>query len=88
MQAFLDKTVTGRAMQAVAQNTESVSMRGINVPRIIFYTFAINAVLAVALLVTHTYLAKFDMGEGLGSKAFLSRSSAASTIRAARHWAA
>jgi branched-chain amino acid transport system permease protein len=71
-QAFLAKTITGRAMQAVAQNTESASVLGINVPRMIFYTFAINAVLAVAaaLLVTPTYLAKFDMGEGLGAKAF------------------
>ncbi len=71
-QAFLAKTVTGRAMQAVAQNTESAAVLGINVPRMIFYTFAINAVLAcaAALLVTPTYLAKFDMGESLGTKAF------------------
>jgi len=71
-QAFISKTVTGRAMQAVAQNTESASVLGINVPRMILYTFAINAALAVAaaLLVTPTYLAKFDMGEGLGTKAF------------------
>ncbi len=72
VQAFLNRTVTGRAMQAVAQNTESASVLGINVARMIFYTFAINAVLAAAaaLLVTPTYLAKFDMGEGLGTKAF------------------
>ncbi len=71
-QAFLARTVTGRAMQAVAQNTESATVLGINVPRMIFYTFAINAVLATAaaVLVTPTYLAKFDMGEGLGTKAF------------------
>lgn len=71
-QAFLGQTVTGRAMQAVAQNTESASVLGINVPRMIFYTFAVNAVLAAAaaLLVTPTYLAKFDMGESLGTKAF------------------
>jgi branched-chain amino acid transport system permease protein len=71
-QAFLSKTVTGRAMQAVAQNTESATVLGINVPRMIFYTFAINAVLAcaAALLVTPTYLAKFDMGLSLGTKAF------------------
>jgi branched-chain amino acid transport system permease protein len=71
-QAFISKTVTGRAMQAVAQNTESASVLGINVPRMIFYTFAINAALAVAaaLLITPTYLAKFDMGESLGNKAF------------------
>jgi branched-chain amino acid transport system permease protein len=71
-QAFLAKTVTGRAMQAVAQNTDSATVLGINVPRMIFYTFAVNALLAcaAALLVTPTYLAKFDMGESLGSKAF------------------
>lgn len=71
-QTFLSRTVTGRAMQAVAQNTESASVLGINVPRMIFYTFAINAVLATAaaLLITPTYLAKFDMGESLGTKAF------------------
>ncbi len=71
-QAFLAKTVTGRAMQAVAQNTDSATVLGINVPRMILYTFAINALLAcaAALLVTPTYLAKFDMGESLGNKAF------------------
>lgn len=72
IQAFLARTVTGRAMQAVAQNTESATVLGINVPRMILYTFLINAVLAAAaaLLITPTYLAKFDMGESLGTKAF------------------
>jgi branched-chain amino acid transport system permease protein len=71
-QAFLNKTVTGRAMQAVAQNTESATVLGINVQRMIFYTFAINALLAVAaaVLVTPAYLAKFDMGNALATKAF------------------
>ena len=71
-QAYLSRTVTGRAMQAVAQNTESATVLGINVPRMVFYTFAINALLAcaAALLVTPTYLAKFDMGEALATKAF------------------
>lgn len=71
-QAFLTYTVTGRAMKAVAQNTESAMVLGINVPRMVLYTFAINAVLActAALLVTPTYLAKFDMGDSLGIKAF------------------
>jgi branched-chain amino acid transport system permease protein len=70
---FLSKTVTGRAMQAVAQNTDSAVVLGINVNKMIFYTFAINAVLATtaALLVTPAYLAKFDMGVSLGMKAFL-----------------
>jgi branched-chain amino acid transport system permease protein len=71
-QAFLARTVTGRAMQAVAQDADSALVVGIDVPRMILYTFAVNAVLAcaAALLVTPTYLAKFDMGESLGTKAF------------------
>jgi len=73
VQMFIQKTVTGRAMQAVAQNTESATVLGINVKRMVLYTFAINAILATtaALLVTPVYLAKFDMGSGLGFKAFL-----------------
>jgi branched-chain amino acid transport system permease protein len=71
-QAFLSRTVTGRAMQAVAQDSASATVLGIDVPRMVFYTFAVNAVLAcaAALLITPTYLAKFDMGESLGIKAF------------------
>jgi len=71
-QAFLARTVTGRAMQAVAQNTEAARVLGINVKRMVLYVFLINAVLAVvaALLVTPTYLAKFDMGDSIGQKAF------------------
>jgi branched-chain amino acid transport system permease protein len=72
VQWFLARTLTGRAMQAVAQNTESASVLGINVPKMIVYTFVLNAVLAsaAALLVMPTYLAKFDIGESLGTKAF------------------
>ena len=72
LQAFLNRTITGRAMQAVAQNTEAARVLGINVDRMVLYTFLINAVLAVvaALLITPTYLAKFDMGDAIGQKAF------------------
>jgi branched-chain amino acid transport system permease protein len=72
LQLFLNKTITGRAMQAVAQNTFSAEALGINVKRMIFYTFAINAILVAvtALLITPTYLAKFDMGDNIGLKAF------------------
>jgi branched-chain amino acid transport system permease protein len=89
-QAFLQKTVTGRAMQAVAQNTDSATVLGIDVPRMVFYTFAINAVLAcaAALLVTPTYLAKFDMGESLGTKAFFAAIIGGFNNSAARCWAA
>jgi branched-chain amino acid transport system permease protein len=72
LQLFLNRTVTGRAMQAVAQNTDAARVLGIDVKRMVLYTFLINAVLATvaALLVTPTYLAKFDMGESIGLKAF------------------
>jgi branched-chain amino acid transport system permease protein len=72
LQAFLNRTITGRAMQAVAQNTESATVLGINVRRMVLYVFLVNALLAAvaALLVTPTYLAKFDMGDTIGLKAF------------------
>ena len=72
LQMFLNRTLTGRAMQAVAQNAEAARVLGIDVRRMVLYTFLINAVLAVvaALLVTPTYLAKFDMGDSIGQKAF------------------
>ena len=72
LQAFLNRTVTGRAMQAVAQNTEAARVLGIDVRRMVLYVFLINAILAAvaALLITPTYLAKFDMGESIGLKAF------------------
>ena len=72
LQLFLNRTLTGRAMQAVAQNTEAATVLGIHVPRMILYVFLINALLAAvaALLVTPTYLAKFDMGDTIGLKAF------------------
>ncbi|TAG01909.1 MAG: branched-chain amino acid ABC transporter permease [Burkholderiales bacterium] len=72
LQLFLNRTITGRAMQAVAQNTFAAEALGINVARMIAYTFVINAILVTvtALLITPAYLAKFDMGDNIGLKAF------------------
>ena len=72
LQAFLDRTMTGRAMQACAQNGDAARVLGIDVRRMTLYVFLINAVLAVvaALLIAPSYLAKFDMGETIGLKAF------------------
>ncbi len=72
LQTFLNRTTTGRAMQAVAQNTEAAKVLGIDAKRMVMYVFLINAVLATvaALLITPTYLAKFDMGDSIGPKAF------------------
>jgi branched-chain amino acid transport system permease protein len=56
----------------VAQNPEGARVLGLDVERMIKLTFVINAVLATAaaLLVAPVYLAKFDLGEVLGLKAF------------------
>jgi len=72
LQAFLNKSVTGRAMQAVAQNTDAARVLGIDVRRMVLYTFLINAALAAvaALLIAPSYLVKFDMGDSIGQKAF------------------
>jgi branched-chain amino acid transport system permease protein len=69
---MLNRTLTGQAMQAVAQNRDTAAVLGIDVERMVLYAFAANAALAAvaALLVTPSYLAKFDMGDGLGMKAF------------------
>ena len=69
---MLNRTLTGQAMQAVAQNRETAAVLGIDVQKMVLYAFAANAALAAvaALLVTPSYLAKFDMGDGLGMKAF------------------
>ncbi len=72
LQLFLKRTVTGRAMQACAQNMDAAKVLGINVKTMVLYVFIINAVLAVvaSLLISPTYLAKFDMGDAIGQKAF------------------
>ena len=72
LQLFLKRTVTGRAMQACAQNMDAAKVLGINVKTMVLYVFIINAVLAVvaSLLVSPTYLAKWDMGDSIGQKAF------------------
>jgi branched-chain amino acid transport system permease protein len=73
LQLFLSRTYTGRCMQATAQNPETARILGINVGRMVLFTFLINAVLVTvaALLVTPTYLAKFDNGVSLGLIAFI-----------------
>ena len=73
LQLFLSRTMTGRAMQATAQNPETARVLGVNIERMILYTFIINAVLVTvaAILVTPVYLAKFDNGASLGLIAFI-----------------
>jgi branched-chain amino acid transport system permease protein len=73
LQLFLERTRTGRSMQATAQNPAVARILGIPVERMILYTFLINAALTAlaSILVTPIYLAKFTNGEWLGLYAFI-----------------
>ena len=70
---FLGGTRIGRQMQATAQNPTVARILGVNVERMILYTFLINAALAAmaSLLISPIYLAKFSSGETLGLAAFV-----------------
>src|SRR2546421_1463074 len=73
LQLFLNRTRTGRMMQATAQNPTVARILGIPLDRMILIAFVINAVLAAlaSALVTPIYLAKFSNGEYLGIAAFI-----------------
>ena len=73
LQYFLTRTLTGRQMQATAQNPSVARILGIPVERMILLTFLINAALvAVAsLLITPIYLASYSSGDTLGLAAFI-----------------
>ncbi len=70
---FLASTKTGRQMQATAQNPTVARILGVNVERMVLYTFLINGALAAmaSLLISPIYLAKFSSGETLGLVAFV-----------------
>lgn len=70
---FLNKTRTGRCMQATAQNPAVAEILGVDIRRMVLYTFLINAALATlaSFLITPVYLAKFSNGETLGLVAFI-----------------
>jgi branched-chain amino acid transport system permease protein len=69
---FIRRTKLGWAMQAVAQNRTLAAVLGIDVGRLITVTFVLNAVLTAvaAVLIAPVYLVKYDIGIGLGLKAF------------------
>lgn len=70
---FLNRTRTGRSMQATAQNPGVAEILGVDVKRMVLYAFLINAALAAlaSFLITPVYLAKFSNGETLGLIAFI-----------------
>ncbi|MCI5109434.1 MAG: branched-chain amino acid ABC transporter permease [Marivita sp.] len=73
LQLFLSRTRTGRCMQATAQNPEVAKILGVDIKRMVMYTFLINGALAAiaSVLITPIYLAKFSNGEVLGLVAFI-----------------
>ena len=73
LQLFLSRTRTGRAMQATAQNPDVAQILGVDIKRMVLYTFLINGALAAiaSILITPIYLAKFSNGETLGLVAFI-----------------
>src|SRR5207245_8864685 len=72
LQLCITRTKLGWAMQAVAQNRTLASVLGINVSRLVTITFMLNAALTAvaAILIAPVYLVKYDIGIGLGLKAF------------------
>ncbi|MCA0044887.1 branched-chain amino acid ABC transporter permease [Celeribacter litoreus] len=73
LQLFLGRTRTGRAMQATAQDPRVAEILGVDVKRMVMYTFLINGALAAiaSILISPVYLAKFSNGETLGMIAFI-----------------
>lgn len=73
LQLFMSRTRTGRCMQATAQNRAVAEILGVNVNRMILYTFLINAGLALiaSVLISPIYLAKFSNGQSIGLIAFI-----------------
>jgi branched-chain amino acid transport system permease protein len=72
LQLFVARTKLGWAMQAVAQNRSLATVLGIDVGRLVTITFLLNATLTAvaAVLIAPVYLVKYDIGIGLGLKAF------------------
>jgi branched-chain amino acid transport system permease protein len=70
---LLNGTRLGRSMQATAQNPTVARILGIDVERMILFTFLINAglVTLASILISPIYLAKFTNGESLGLAAFI-----------------
>jgi branched-chain amino acid transport system permease protein len=70
---FVQRTKTGKAMQAVSEDKDAAALMGIDVDRIIVITFVVGGALAGAAGVLYALLfkqVKFDMGFLPGIKAF------------------
>ncbi len=74
LQVLVHVTKTGKAMRATSEDAGAAQLMGININRIIVFTFAVGSALAAvgAVLYTNTYMQiKPLMGSMLGLKAFV-----------------
>lgn len=73
LQLFLDRTKTGLAMQAVAQDPDAAQLMGINLTRTMAATFAIAGAMAGAagVMLGSLFFSFFEMGFVTGLKAFV-----------------
>ncbi len=73
LQLFFSRSLTGVAMRAAAQDRDTARLMGINIERMIRYTFAISGAMAGAAgaLLGPIIFASFNMGEIIGIKAFV-----------------
>lgn len=69
---FFHRTMTGKAMRAVAQDRQTASLMAINPDRMINLTFAVSfGIAAIAgILIAPTYFASFSMGLPISIRAF------------------
>lgn len=73
LQYFIKNSKIGKAMRATSQDYDTAALMGINVNRIISYTFAIGSSLAAAggvLVGIYFGVVKYNMGLLIGLKAF------------------
>jgi len=73
LQYFIKNTKIGKAMRATSQDYDTAALMGINVNKIISYTFAIGSSLAAAggvLVGIYFGVVKYNMGTLIGLKAF------------------
>jgi len=69
---FFDRTLTGKAMRAVASDREAARLMGIDTNRIVMLSFALGAAVGAigGLIVTPVTLTIYDAGTMLGLKGF------------------
>jgi len=69
---FFDRTITGKAMSACADNADAASLVGIDVKRMILLSFALSAAIgAIAgIVITPISLMEYDRGAMLAIKGF------------------